>query len=158
MCQALMRSPLKHKIFIHSQQTDFARTSNDKIVINDMTYVGQPTADKYSSQYAEVPEEKQIAKSIIDTLNKRQRMGQSFLKSESNPKRRSHPTKTLNLRGEKCTSGKKSTDCVTVLVACNQDGTKKLPLLVIGKYAKPMCFSHINTNLLPVTYESQTKA
>ena len=60
----------------HSQQTktpikikDFARTSDDKIVINDMTYVGQPTAGEYSFQYAEVPEEKQIATNIIDILN-----------------------------------------------------------------------------------------
>lgn len=68
------------------------------------------------------------------------------------------PTQTLNSRGEKCTGGKKSKDRVTVLVACNQDGTEKLPLLVIGKYPKPRCFRHININLLPVTYESQTKA
>ena len=68
------------------------------------------------------------------------------------------PTQTLNLRGEKCTGGKKSKDRVTVLVACNQDGTEKLLLLVIGKYAKPRCFKHINMNLLPVTHESQTKA
>lgn len=75
MCQALLCSPLKRKIFTVNKQTpikmeDFARTSNDKIVIDDMTYVGQPTAGKYSSQYAEVPEEKQIATNIIDTLNK----------------------------------------------------------------------------------------
>lgn len=68
------------------------------------------------------------------------------------------PTQRLNLRGEKCTGGKKSKDRVTVLVAWNQDGTEKLPRLVIGKYAKPRCFRHINMNLLPVTYESQTKA
>ncbi|KAK3728507.1 hypothetical protein QZH41_002368 [Actinostola sp. cb2023] len=65
------------------------------------------------------------------------------------------PTQTLNFRGEKCTGGKKS---VTVMVACNQDGTDKLPLLVIGKYAKPRCFKNSNMDLLPVTYESQRKA
>ena len=42
-------------------------------------------------------------------------------------------TQTLNLRGEKCTGGKKSKERVTVMVACSQDGTEKLPLLVIGK-------------------------
>ena len=68
------------------------------------------------------------------------------------------PTQTLNLRGEKCTGGKRSKDRVTVLVACNQDGTEKLPLLVIGKYARPRCFRNSNMNLLPVTYESQRKA
>ena len=46
-CQALLYSPQKRKIFVHSQQTktpikikDFARISDDKIVISDMTYVG----------------------------------------------------------------------------------------------------------------------
>ena len=48
---------------------EFARTSDDKIVINDMTYVGQPTAGEYSAQYPEVPDEKQIATNIIDILN-----------------------------------------------------------------------------------------
>jgi len=67
-------------------------------------------------------------------------------------------TQTRNLSGEKCTAGKKSKDRVTVLLARNQDGTEKLPLLVIGKDAKPRCFKHSNMNLLPVTYESQTKA
>lgn len=57
-----MKTPIKIK--------DFTRTSDDKIVINDMTYVGQPTAGEYSFQYAEVPEEKQIATNIIDILNK----------------------------------------------------------------------------------------
>lgn len=46
-------------------------------------------------------------------------------------------TQMLNFKGEKCTGGKKSKDHVTVLVTCNQDGTDKLPLLVMGKYAKP---------------------
>ena len=75
-CQALLHSPQKRKIFVDSQQTkapikikDFARTSDDKIVINDMKYVGQPTAGEYSFQYAEVPEEKQIVTKIIDILN-----------------------------------------------------------------------------------------
>ena len=42
-CQALLYSPQKRKIFVHSQQTkrpikikDFARTSNHKIEINDI--------------------------------------------------------------------------------------------------------------------------
>ncbi|XP_022782963.1 tigger transposable element-derived protein 6-like [Stylophora pistillata] len=67
-------------------------------------------------------------------------------------------TQTLNVRGEKCTGGKKSKERVTVLVAYNQDGTEKLSLLVIEKYARPRCFRNSNMNLLPVTYESQKKA
>ena len=68
------------------------------------------------------------------------------------------PTQTLNLRGEKYTGGKRSKDRVTVLVACNQDGTEKPPLLVIGKYATHRWFWNSNMNLIPVTYESQRKA
>ena len=48
---------------------DFVRTSDDEIVINEMTYVRQPTAGEYSFQYAEVQEEKQITTKIIDILN-----------------------------------------------------------------------------------------
>ena len=44
---------------------------------------------------------------------------------------------TLSYKGEKCTGGKKNKDRVTAMVACNQDGSDKLPLLVIGKYARP---------------------
>ena len=88
-CQALLYSPQKRKIFVHSQQTktpikikDFARTSDDKIVINDMTYVGQPTAGKYAFQYAEVPEEKQIATNIIDILNEGKEWDRVSLKAK----------------------------------------------------------------------------
>src|SRR5437773_5811597 len=34
----------------------------------------------------------------------------------------------------------------------------KIKPLVIGKYAKPRCFKHINTNTLGVTYKSSPKA
>ena len=88
-CQALLYSPQKRKIFVHSQQTktpikikDFARTSDDKIVINDMTYVGQPTAGEYAFQYAEVPEEKQIATNIIDILNEGKEWDRVSLKAK----------------------------------------------------------------------------
>ena len=46
---------------------------------------------------------------------------------------------TLSYKGEKCTGGKRSKDRVTAMVACNQDGSDKLLLLVIGKYARPHC-------------------
>lgn len=64
----------------------------------------------------------------------------------------------LNFRGEKWTGGKKSKDRVTVLVAWNQGGTDKLPLLVIGEYARPRCFRNSNMDLLPVIYGSQKNA
>lgn len=110
-------------------------------------------------------EEKNIDPGIVETWSKRlpdicrgYSKNDHFNADETVFMGKATPTQTLNLRGEKCTAGKKSKDRVTVLVACNQDGTEKLLLLVIGKYAKPRCFKHINMNLLPVTYESQTKA
>ena len=89
MCQALLYSPQKRKIFVHSQQMktpikikDFARTSDDKIVINDMTYVGQPTVGEYSFQYAEVPEEKKLTTNIIEILNEGKEWDRVSLKAK----------------------------------------------------------------------------
>ena len=68
------------------------------------------------------------------------------------------PVQTLSYKGEKCTGGEKSKDRVTAMVACNQDGSDKLPLLVIGKYARPRCLRNTNMDLLPVKYKSQRNA
>ena len=69
---------------------------------------------------------------------------------------RSLPDKTHALKGEKCTGVKQSKDGLTVLVAANMDGSEKLPLLVIGKSAKPRCFSNVKS--LPVDYRANKKA
>lgn len=47
-----------------------------------MTYVGQPTAGEYSFQYADVPEEKQIATNIIDILNEGKEWDRVSLKAK----------------------------------------------------------------------------
>ena len=47
-----------------------------------MTYVGQPTDGEYSFQYAEVPEEKQIATKIIDILNEGKEWDRVSLKAK----------------------------------------------------------------------------
>lgn len=44
------------------------------------------------------------------------------------------------------------------MVACNQDRSDKLPLLVIGKYVQPRCLRNTNMDLLPVMYKSQKNA
>ena len=49
------------------------------------------------------------------------------------------PAKTLHFKSEKCSSGKLSKQRITGLAAANAVGDK-LPLLVIGKSAKPRCF------------------
>lgn len=66
------------------------------------------------------------------------------------------PSRTLTIKSTKCSGGKCSKERLTLLVACNMTGTEKLPLVVIGKAAKPRCFKGIKT--LPVQYESSKKA
>ena len=66
------------------------------------------------------------------------------------------PDKTLSLKGEKCSGGKKNKGRITVLVCANMSGTEKLPLLVIGRFAKPRCFK--NARSIPLQYEANKKA
>ena len=40
----------------------------------------------------------------------------------------------------------------------NADGSHKLNPLVIGKYARPRCFKHINIRNLLITYQNNKKA
>ena len=55
------------------------------------------------------------------------------------------PDKILELKNVQCQGGKRSKERLTVLVCANMTGTDKLPLLVIGKYARPSCFKNIKT-------------
>lgn len=66
------------------------------------------------------------------------------------------PSKTYNFKGDKCFGGKNSKERVTVLVGANMDGSEKLPLLLIGKSARPHCFRHVKTT--PIQYKSNKKA
>ncbi|GFN78561.1 tigger transposable element-derived protein 6 [Plakobranchus ocellatus] len=66
------------------------------------------------------------------------------------------PDKTLDFKGNVCTGGKKAKGRLTVLVAANMSRSEKLPLLIIGKSAKPGCFN--NTKKLPVEYAANKKA
>ncbi|CAD6244598.1 GSCOCG00013410001-RA-CDS [Cotesia congregata] len=60
------------------------------------------------------------------------------------------PTKTLiGPEGGR----KKPKNRVTILFCTNATGTHKIPLFIIGKYAKPRCFK--NVNHLPVHYANQ---
>ena len=56
--------------------------------------------------------------------------------------------------GKTCSGGKRNK--VTVLVCANMSGTEKVPLLVIGKFAKPRYFK--GTATPPVLYEANRKA
>jgi hypothetical protein len=66
------------------------------------------------------------------------------------------PDKSLNIRGEACTGRKKSRERLTVLLCCSAEGTGKLVLLVIGKFAKPRFFKNIST--LPCKYTNNSNA
>ena len=46
---------------------------------------------------------------------------------------KSLPDKTLHMKGEQCSGGKKSKERITVLVCANMTGIEKLPLIVICK-------------------------
>lgn len=67
------------------------------------------------------------------------------------------PSKTLDLKGQKCHGGKHSKQRVTILLCCNMDGTDKRPLLVIGRSEKPRCFKG-NRRSLPIQYAANKKA
>jgi len=69
------------------------------------------------------------------------------------------PHKTLAHGMERTAEGtKKSKDRVTVGACANITGNIKLPLLFIGKAARPRCFSRVDIRNLPVVYKSQKNA
>lgn len=65
------------------------------------------------------------------------------------------PKQTLAFKGQLCKGGKQSKARLTVLVAASMTG-EKLPLLVIGRSAKPRCFRGWKN--LPTAYTGQRKA
>ena len=69
------------------------------------------------------------------------------------------PGKTLISSFEGRAEGrKKSKDRVTLNACANVTGSIKLPLLLIGKSARPRCFRGVNTSDISVTYRHQKNA
>jgi hypothetical protein len=66
-------------------------------------------------------------------------------------------TKSLVIKGEKCTGGKMSKERLTVLLCGNMVGEIKKPLM-IGKTAKPRCFKNLRINNVPVIWRNNKKA
>lgn len=66
------------------------------------------------------------------------------------------PDKTFTFKNSDCQGGKMSKDRTTILLCANMSGTEKLPLLFIGKPAKPRCLKNIKS--LPVEYKNNKKA
>jgi hypothetical protein len=65
------------------------------------------------------------------------------------------PDHTLAFTNERVSGGKLSKERVTCLVCASMAG-EKVPLLVIGQYAKPRAFKRANR--LPVEYRANRKA
>ena len=53
---------------------------------------------------------------------------------------------------------KQDKERLTVAICCNEDGSEKLPLWIIGKYAKPRCFKNVNLNSLNCEYRANKRA
>lgn len=69
------------------------------------------------------------------------------------------PAKTLASQQEAMAPGhKKNKERVTILACSNATGTHKLPLMCIGKSAKPRAIKHIKPSALPVYYTHQRSA
>lgn len=69
------------------------------------------------------------------------------------------PTQTLAFKTETSAPGAKmSKERVTVLNCANASGTFRLPLMVIGKAAKPRALKNIDMKTLPVYYRNQKNA
>lgn len=72
---------------------------------------------------------------------------------------RALPKKSLVSGEEASAPGfKMSKDRVTLMACSNAAGNHKLPLMVIGKAAKPRAFKNVQMNSLPVFYRNQKKA
>ncbi|MFQ6640735.1 hypothetical protein Gotur_014990 [Gossypium turneri] len=50
---------------------------------------------------------------------------------------------------------KKDKETLTVVVCCNGDGSNKVPLWVISKFANPRCFKHVNIDNLNCHYRAK---
>lgn len=63
---------------------------------------------------------------------------------------RALPTKTVSLKGDKCSGGKAAKERLTLMLCTHMEGEKESPL-VIRKYKKPRCFNDNNIEKLPLT-------
>lgn len=69
------------------------------------------------------------------------------------------PSKTLASQEEAAAPGyKKNKERISILACSNASGTHKLPLMCIGKSAKPRAIKHIKPEALPVYYANQKSA
>ena len=67
------------------------------------------------------------------------------------------PDRTLAVKGQECTGGKKAKERITLALCVSLTGEFERPL-VIGRAAKPRCFKHLCLDKLPVTWKFNKKA
>ncbi|KAJ0034129.1 hypothetical protein Pint_25249 [Pistacia integerrima] len=63
-----------------------------------------------------------------------------------------HSLATKQLEGKK-----QDKERLTIVVCCNEDGSEKIPLWIIGKYANPRCFKNVNMNNLNCQYRANKR-
>lgn len=86
-------------------------------------------------------------------------LDQVFNADETGLNFRMMPEKTLAFKTERSAPGlKKSKERVTVMACANASGSCKLPLMIIGKSARPRCLKGIDHAALPVYYRGQKSA
>lgn len=86
-------------------------------------------------------------------------MDQIFNADETGLNYKMLPSKTSAAKADREAPGaKKSKERVTVLTCANVSGSFKLPLLVIGKSAKPRALKNYDFRSLPVVYKNQKSA
>lgn len=86
-------------------------------------------------------------------------MDQIFNADETGLNYKMLPDKTLASKSEKEAPGAKmSKERVTVMTCANASGSFRLPLMIIGKSAKPRALQHMDFNSLPVFYKNQKSA
>ncbi|XP_074322991.1 CENP-B homolog protein 2-like [Apium graveolens] len=64
-----------------------------------------------------------------------------------------HSLSTKQLEGRK-----QDKERLTVVICCNEDGSEKIPLWIIEKYAKPRCFKNVNMGSLNCHYRANKRA
>ena len=69
---------------------------------------------------------------------------------------RAIPNGTLSFKGLEAPGSKTAKDRMTLLLACNMDGSEKINPLVIGKSKNPRCFKNVKN--LPVEYDAKKNA
>ena len=71
-----------------------------------------------------------------------------------------NPYTTLDrgLASKQMSGKKKNKSRITVVFACNSDGSERMEPLFIGKYAKPRCFMKRDPESMGIYYRSNKKA